>query len=111
MSTLARRSQLTATVSSGADWSSPAPDLAPQPSELFVKGVTPPDPLKAILFVLDGMPAGRAQYVRTLQDPAELRGALGRHGVEARSAPMPDGSWRTRLIRPAPSAGAPAGRR
>ncbi len=103
MSTVARCSHRPATVSrESARPSEPVEaDAVPGPAEVFVRGVTPPKPLAAILAVLQAMPAGREQYVRTELHPADLLHALEQRGIEARSAPMPDGTWRTRLVRPA----------
>jgi hypothetical protein len=68
------------------------------PTELDARGPTQPKPLKALLVALQEIPPGVPQYVRTRERPTDLVDGLARHGIAAEAIPLPDTSWRLRVV-------------
>jgi len=85
---------------------SPPPQAAASPAEnclteLDARAPTPPNPLQAILTAVASIPPGRPQFVRTQAEPAAWLPVFVAKGIAAEGWPLPDGTWRTILRRPA----------
>ncbi len=67
--------------------------------ELDVRGLEPPQPMIAILEVVEELAPGAVLLARTDRNPLHLLPELDRRGFEHSSSELPDGSWRTRITR------------
>jgi len=69
----------------------------PEPLELDLRGLAPPEPMTRILEVLPHLPPGGVLTARTDRQPMHLYPLLARRGFHARTDSLPDGSFLTTI--------------